>query len=339
MSPPTSAGTRSRPRRTQADRSAATRDALIAAARRLFAAHGFAEVPTDSIAAAAGVTRGALYHQFADKMALFEAALDAVEAYVAARLANEVAAVGLNDPVEAMRHAVRVWLGMCTEPEVQRIALVDGPSVLGWARWREICQRHVFGLVEAVVTQGIEQGRIRARSARPIAHVLMGASDEAALYVAESPDQETGRADMVEALDQLIDGLTAVLPEERARVESHPDARDLPVFDMAPVDDGQRPGGVGSQLEPGEHVRPVHPALDHFDLPGHLEHPAQAAERLPDPAGAAERPGEFDIRMQQGPHAVNVAVPPGLEVRCRDFFRCGIARRFHGTDSTRGSGP
>ena len=74
-------------RRTQADRSAATRDALVAAARRLFAAHGFAEVPTDSIATAAGVTRGALYHQFADKMALFEAALDAVEADIAARLA------------------------------------------------------------------------------------------------------------------------------------------------------------------------------------------------------------------------------------------------------------
>jgi hypothetical protein len=142
-------------------------------------------------------------------MALFEAALDAVEADVAARLAHEVAAVGHSDPVEAMRHAVRVWLAMCTEPEVQRIALVDGPSVLGWARWREICQRHVFGLVEAVVTQGIELGRIRARSARPIAHVLMGASDEAALYVAQAPDQELARADMVEALDQLIDGVTA----------------------------------------------------------------------------------------------------------------------------------
>ena len=196
-----------RVRRTQADRSAATREALVAAARRLFAAQGFAEVPTDAIAAEAGVTRGALYHQFADKMALFEAALDAVEADVAARLAHEVAAVGQSDPVEAMRHAVRVWLGMCTEPEVQRIALVDGPSVLGWARWREICQRHVFGLVEAVVTQGIELGRIRARSARPIAHVLMGASDEAALYVAEAADPAQARAEMTAVLEQLIEGV------------------------------------------------------------------------------------------------------------------------------------
>ena len=196
-------------RRTQADRSAATREALIAAGRRLFAAQGFTEVSTDAIAAEAGVTRGALYHQFADKMALFEAALDAVEADVAARLAREVAAVGQSDPVEAMRHAVRIWLGMCTEPEVQRIALVDGPSVLGWARWREVCQQHVFGLVQALLAQGIEAGRIRTQPAAPLAHVFMGAGDEAALYVAESADRARARTEMIEVLDQLLDGVIA----------------------------------------------------------------------------------------------------------------------------------
>ena len=206
MSSPTSAGTRVR--RTQADRSAATRDALVAAARRLFAADGFAEVPTDAIATAAGVTRGALYHQFADKTALFDAVLDAVEADVAGRLADEVAVAGVTDPVEAIRRAVRAWLGMCTEPEIQRIALIDGPSVVGWARWREVCQRHVFGLAEALVAQGIESGRIRPQPTRPLAHILMGASDEAALYVAEAADQERARDEMIEALDQLINGMT-----------------------------------------------------------------------------------------------------------------------------------
>ena len=151
-----------RARRTQADRSAATRDALVAAARRLFAANGFAEVPTDAIVAAAGVTRGALYHQFADKTALFDAVVEAVEADIARRLAGEVAAAGLSDPVEAMRHAMRTWLDICVEPEIARIALIDGPSVLGWAHWREVCQRHVFGLVQALLAHGIELGRIRA---------------------------------------------------------------------------------------------------------------------------------------------------------------------------------
>src|SRR5258708_24115859 len=124
-----------RARRTQADRSAATRDALVTAARGLFAEQGFAEVPTDSIVAAAGVTRGALYHQFADKTALFDAVMEAVEADIARRLAEEVAAAGVSDPVGALRYAVRTWLEICVEPEIHRLALLDRPSVLGWAHW------------------------------------------------------------------------------------------------------------------------------------------------------------------------------------------------------------
>lgn len=198
-----------RARRTQADRSAATRDALVAAARRLFAAEGFAEVPTDTIVAAAGVTRGALYHQFADKTALFDAVLEAVEADIARRLADEAADAGISDPVEALRHAVRTWLDICVEPEIHRIALIDGPSVLGWTRWREVCQRHVFGLVQALLAHGIELGRIRPLPLRPLAHVLMGAGDEAALYVGESADRTLARAEMIEVLDQLIEGVIA----------------------------------------------------------------------------------------------------------------------------------
>jgi AcrR family transcriptional regulator len=198
-----------RARRTQADRSAATRDALVAAARRLFAAQGFTEVSADSIVAAAGVTRGALYHQFADKTALFEAVLEAVEADIARRLADEAAAAGIADPVEALRRAVRTWLDICVEPEIHRIALIDGPSVLGWAHWREVCQRHVFGLVQALLAHGIELGRIRPLPARALAHALMGAGDEAALYVAEAADRARARAEIIEVLDHLIEGVTA----------------------------------------------------------------------------------------------------------------------------------
>ncbi len=206
---PTQTPAAPRARRTQADRSAATRDALVAAARRLFAGRGFAEVPADAIVAEAGVTRGALYHQFADKTALFSAALEAVEADIARRLADDVAAAGITDPVEALRHAVGTWLEICVEPEIHRIALIDGPSVLGWGRWREICRRHVFGLVQALLSQGIEDGRIRTQPAAPLAHVLMGAGDEAALYVAEAADPARARTQMLEVLDQLIAGVTA----------------------------------------------------------------------------------------------------------------------------------
>jgi AcrR family transcriptional regulator len=207
MPPQTSATPR--PRRTQADRSAVTRGALVTAARRLFATQGFAEVPTDAIVAEAGVTRGALYHQFADKTALFDAVVGAVEADIAERLARSVATAGITDPVDALRHAVATWLEICVEPEIYRIALIDGPSVLGWARWREVCQQHVFGLVQILLTQGIEAGRIREQPARPLTHALMGAADEAALYVAEATDPTLARAEMIEVLDQLMAGVTA----------------------------------------------------------------------------------------------------------------------------------
>src|SRR5580693_5043219 len=207
MTTPTSA--RPTTRRTQADRSAATREALLTAARRLFAAHGFAEVSTDAIVAAAGVTRGALYHQFADKTALFDAVLEAVEADIARRLADDVAAAGISDPIDAMRHVLRTWLDICVEPEIHRIALIDGPSVVGWAHWREVCKRHVFGLAQAMLEQGIESGRIRPQPVRALAHVLMGASDEAALYVAESADPAQARADMLQVLARLIDVVSA----------------------------------------------------------------------------------------------------------------------------------
>jgi AcrR family transcriptional regulator len=166
-------------------------------------------VSTDAIAAAAGVTRGALYHQFADKTALFEAVLAAVEADIARRLADAAEAAGITDPVEALRHAVRTWLDICVEPETLRIALIDGPSVLGWTHWREVCHRHVLGLVRVLLVQGIELGRIRPQPVMPLAHVLMGAGDEAALYVAEAADRTQARAQMIGIFDQLIQGLTA----------------------------------------------------------------------------------------------------------------------------------
>jgi len=207
--PPSETPTGPRARRTQADRSAATRDALLAAGRRLFAEHGFADVSTDAIVAEAGVTRGALYHQFADKTALFDAVLEAVEADVANRLAAAAAAAGIDDPIDAMRHVLRTWLEICVEPEIHRIALIDGPSVVGWAHWREVCQRHVFGLAEAMLKQGIDDGRVRPQPVRALAHVLMGASDEAALYVAESADPARARAEMLQVLDRLIDVVSA----------------------------------------------------------------------------------------------------------------------------------
>jgi len=197
--------------RTQAERSAATSAALIGAARRLWAQRGYAEVGTPEIAAAAGVTRGAMYHQFADKAGLFLAVAEQVESDLTRRLGDEVVASGAEDPVAALHAATDGWLAACEEPEVRQILLLDGPVVLGWPEFRDMTQRHGLGLTEALLSAGMEAGRLVARPTRPLAHVLIGALDEAAMFVATAEDRDTARSEVAEVLHALLDGL--VMPE------------------------------------------------------------------------------------------------------------------------------
>src|ERR1700704_3641957 len=142
----------------QESRSALTRAKLIRAARSLFARKGYAAVGTEEIVRRAGVTRGALYHQFADKEELFLAVYEAVEEGLTARVAGMLGEV--SSPFEAMRAGIRAFLEACRTPEVQRIVLIDGPSVLGWERWREVADRNGLGVIEAVIVAAIEAGEI-----------------------------------------------------------------------------------------------------------------------------------------------------------------------------------
>jgi AcrR family transcriptional regulator len=193
----------------QAERSRATRAALVAAARPLFAARGFAGVGTEEIVRAAGVTRGALYHQFADKRELFAAVFEDVEAELTQGVATAVADSGAPDPVAALRKGADAWLEACTEEEARRIVLLDGPAVLGWERWREIGLRHGLGLVEATLTAAVEAGLLARQPVRPLAHVLIGALDEAALYVATARNGKAARREVGAVLDRLLAGLGA----------------------------------------------------------------------------------------------------------------------------------
>ncbi len=156
------------PRRTQAERSEATRAALIGAGRRLFAERGYAELGTEEIVRAAGVTRGALYHHFEGKRELFEAVYEQIEAELAERIAAGALGGGAEAPLEAMRAGTEMLLAACTEREVQQIALLDAPAVLGWDRWREIAARYGLGLIEATLQAAIDAGEVR-RAAGPAA--------------------------------------------------------------------------------------------------------------------------------------------------------------------------
>lgn len=194
-------------KRTQAQRSAATQAALLAAARPLFAEHGYAAISTDQIARAAGVTRGALYHQFAGKEELFAAVVEQVEAEIAAHVGAAMDGAASADIETMIGASIDAFLAACAEPEVHRIALIEAPAALGWERWREICFRHGVGLVERVLQSLIAAGRVAEQPVRPLAHVVAGAVDEAALYAARAGDRAAATAEVRGALFALVTGL------------------------------------------------------------------------------------------------------------------------------------
>jgi AcrR family transcriptional regulator len=188
------------------ERGRTTRDRLIAAARELFGAHGYEDTSIGAILEAGGVARGALYHHFATKEALFDAVLDRTVAEIAASVA-EAARAQAADPVESLRAGCHEWLRLAVDPAVQRIALVDAPAVLGWSRWREIDERHTLGGVKAGLARIKAEGRLPAGDADVLAHMLMAAVNEAALMVARADDPEAGLAAGLESVDTLLDRL------------------------------------------------------------------------------------------------------------------------------------
>jgi AcrR family transcriptional regulator len=194
-------------RRTQEERSAATRDALIAAARKLWGLRGYAEVGTPEIATAAGVTRGAMYHQFADKAALFSEVVEVVEQDLMARMVNFVASSGGTTPADAIRAAVDAWLEVSSDPEVRQLILLDAPSVLGWAAFRDVAQRYSLGMTEQMLAEAIKAGQLARQPTRPLAHVLIGALDEAAMAIATADDPKRARRETTQVLHRLIDAM------------------------------------------------------------------------------------------------------------------------------------
>lgn len=187
-------------------RSARTRAALVAAARPLFAERGFAGVATEEVVRAAGVTRGALYHQFADKTELFAAVFEHVEAEIVGRIATGALST-IEDPLEALSAGARETLDLLAEPGVERIALIDAPAVLGWERFRAIGMRYGFGLVTGALEAAAAAGLIARGPVTPLAHVLIGALDEGALYAARAADPAAARVEVAQAFDRLLDGL------------------------------------------------------------------------------------------------------------------------------------
>lgn len=178
----------------------------MASARRLFAEQGFYATGTTEIVRAAGVgTRGALYHHFPSKEALFLAVLEDVETDLAAR-----AAVRLTGRtwLAKLRQALEGFLDASLDAEVRRILLIDGPAVLGWEAWREVEARHGIGALRHMLTEGARDGSMKAVDADAMAHLLLAAIDEAALFIAHADQPRQARKAAGASLAALLAGLT-----------------------------------------------------------------------------------------------------------------------------------
>jgi AcrR family transcriptional regulator len=189
--------------RTKHDlRSEATRRRLVTAARMLFGARGYAAVGTEEIVRSAGVTRGALYHQFRDKAGLFAAVAEEVEKEIVERVAAGAGAAA--DPVDELRTGIRLFLDACAEPEVERIILLDAPAVLGWEGWRDLAARYALGLVQIALQAAMDADAIVPQPVDPLAHFIIGALDECAFYVARAEDPAAAREECVAIFDRIL---------------------------------------------------------------------------------------------------------------------------------------
>jgi AcrR family transcriptional regulator len=196
-----------KPQPRRAEHASDTRAALVAAARRLFAAHGYDGTGTEQIVAEARVTRGALYHHFRDKADLFRAAMAEAAGEVALQLTDEQLASESPSPLDDIRDGVSAFLDVCVGGDFQRIVLVDGPRVLGADAWENLVDRYGRGLLEEWLHRAVEAGDLDEVPTGPLARLLIAMLTEASLAIARAPEPAAARAELGEVLDRLLTGL------------------------------------------------------------------------------------------------------------------------------------
>ncbi|MFC4128315.1 TetR/AcrR family transcriptional regulator [Nocardia rhizosphaerae] len=194
---------------------ARTRARLITVGTALFAEHGFAEVTTAQVCAAAGVTRGALYHHFGSMVGLMEACFAAVDHGVVEALSRDARP---GPPAQRVRAVAHAFVDRLADETVRQILFVEAPAALGWARWREIDGGRSLGLVKDLLVSAHEQGELLPRhDPRVLAHLLLGGLNELAMFVAASRSRERALTAAHTELDAVLDGMFA----HPARSETH----------------------------------------------------------------------------------------------------------------------
>jgi AcrR family transcriptional regulator len=190
---------------TQKERRQATREAVLAAACRQFGERGYGNVTIDQIAAEADVAKGAVYHHFSTKADVFEAVLREVAAGIVDDV--QAALAQQTDIMTAMRVGNRAFFASCAKPQTAQIFLRDGPSVLGWSRWREIDIGYFGGMVKNGLIAAMNLGAIAGRPIDPLVSLILGAITEAAIDCADKDKFGEASEAYVEALEAMLRGL------------------------------------------------------------------------------------------------------------------------------------
>jgi AcrR family transcriptional regulator len=193
------------PRRSQQDRSQATKAELIRAGRELFASHGYANVSAEQIVAAAGLTRGALYHHFGDKRGLFVAVIEDVEQENTHEITEAIGAA--DDQWTSIVLGIGRFLDICQRPDVIQLAMIDAPAVLGWQGWRELEARHGLGMVTEALQGALDSGVLRPAPIPVLAKLVLSSITEAGMIIAHAVDPTTARAQAEQALLLMMTGL------------------------------------------------------------------------------------------------------------------------------------
>lgn len=191
--------------RTQAERTRVTIEQIVSVARRAFADDGFDATSVDGIVERAGMTKGALYHHFAGKRALFAAVYEAEQAAIGQAVLR--AARGGKSSWQNFLAGCRAFFDAVLDPGVQRITLIDAPAVLGWEMMRKLEDEHVTSLLRQGLSQAIADGHLGRQRVEPLAHLIHGAMCEAAMTVARSADPKRASKDSLVALENLLNGI------------------------------------------------------------------------------------------------------------------------------------
>jgi AcrR family transcriptional regulator len=194
------------PASLRAEQVAQTRAALVASGRTLFGENGFRATSVEDLAREARVTTGALYHHFPTKTALFEAVF--LQAHTDLMTASKRAAQGASDGIDELARGFEAFLDGVLQPDMQRILIVDGPAVLGLARYTELDEQYAHAVIVHALTAAAQAGTISVEDPETATRLLLGALTRGAMLIANSPDPVETRHAVAKSMRALLSSFT-----------------------------------------------------------------------------------------------------------------------------------